>query len=1569
MNWKVFDLKYDKREQWAFEQMSYLLFCAELNNRIGLFRYKNQTGIETEPIEKDGVFYGFQAKYYTTLISANKVDIIDSIQKAKSKNTRLNVVYLYINQELSESTITTKKKPQYQKDIEKAAKTVGISLQWRVPSHIELQLSLPENKYIYNVFFNLEPNEGDLPDEVHKHNGNILQAIQTGILFDEKQIKIDRSLIIDEIGNSIQKKQNLIISGEGGCGKTAVFKEFYNLNCQKIPICIFKATELNVNHINDLFRFEHNFSATQFFEAYHNESIKIFVIDSAEKLAELTNNDILNNLIQKLKEAGWNIVFTTRYSYLNDLSFHIKENYQLICDVVDIPVISSDELKKISKEFNFSLPENLKFIERLRNLFYLSEYVQYYSNIDKQGSFKNFIDLLWKKRIQNSIIKDNLHIERERCIIYIAKERCETGLFYIKADDLPQFALFQLKQDEILGYDDTHNGYFITHDIYEEWALDKIVSRNYANYSNTKQFFDELGSSLPIRRAFRLWLSDQLSDNSKEIESFIQEAFINNSIIQFWKDELLVSVLLSDYSETFFIFFENEIIADDFKILKRILFLLRIACTDISAFESVDFIKPKGKGWEEVIALIYKYNSDFFDSNPNLVLPLLTDWCNIIKKGATTRFAGLLALSVVKRTESEENFYIKDAAEEKILKVVFNATNEIQVELKEIFDKVISNNWVNHNAPYGGLCSKILTKPYLAIETIKVLPLSVIQLCNLYWQKQEREDDEFMYDRDSMESKYGLVDEYRHDYFPASAHQTPIYWLLQSNFKESLDFIIGFTNRAVETYRQSDYGKEDVQEIKLHINEKEVTQYLSWAFWGMYRGVGSPVVPYLLQSMHMALEKILLDFSKVLKTEVTQSILLKILIESKSTSFTSVVCSIVLANPDKFYDIALILFKTIELFHLDSVRSTNEFQAKSIYSMGYGLDRIKDVLYTDERLKTCEDKHRGLNLESLFLNYQLFGVKGFTEEQNAEFIEKLYKIIDQHKSNISANSEFEEKSWGILLARMDRRNLIPKITRQDDNNFLLEFTPTNLSEELKEQSEQVAKQFEETFKYTSLKIWSDFLIGKERQNTSQKHKGYNNNPLLALFETKQLVEELKSGRMAMGGFDHSIPAFSCSKLMIEHKDKLSKEDKDFCKEIIISSLSQLFSDEYDYQISDGVEASVHAIPSLIKEYPNEAENFISIMVLTLFDETPIGQYKRICDYVIESIHESKLWEQNPTNAQAILFGYIKLKPFYKNIRDEKRKEKGSWGKILKSSILEELDKEFANFTFTETSFDINHIDLFDIHDFEIVYQLIPSNTKDEIHLEIYKKSLPLIASQLLKDRRSYQEDSGDNSRIYLLRIHVFRRFAYFILHREKNEIDNFLKPFVNSFYSTEETASFIGELISAENNLNNYEQFWYIWNKLYPKIIEICKNPHSFYLKEIIINYLLAWRWWSEGVEEWHSLKNDKLSLYANASRDLGHIPSVLYSITKVLNSIGNNFKNEGVDWIYTIVSNNNSLQLDDLESNTLYYLEKFIRKFIFTNKQKIKEEIRLKNQIIPILDFMIERGSIHGYLLRESIL
>ncbi len=1555
MNWKIFELKFDKKETWAFEQLSYLLFCEEFNNRIGLFRYKNQTGIETEPIEKGGKYYAFQSKYYTNSISNNKRDIIDSIKKAKSKNNQLNELYLYINQEISESSSKDRKKPNFQLEIEKVAEDEGLTIQWRMPSHFERQLSLPQNKYINELFFNIDPNEGNLIDEISHHNTNILRAIQTEILFEDKHIKIDRSSFIKEIKDTIEKEENIIISGDGGNGKTAILKEFYNKYYKEIPFCIFKATELNVNHINDIFYLEHKYTFVQFLNAYKDEPCKIFVIDSAEKLVELSNNEILINLIEELKENSWNIIFTTRYVYLNDLTFLLKENYDLPFRVVKVPLISSNKLKLIAKEHNFSLPDNQKFIEILRNLFYLKEYLQQYSNINKQGTYQDFIELLWKKRIQSTIQKDNLHLERERCIITIAKERAERGHFYINGDNLPQKALFQLKQDEIIGYDDIHNGYFITHDIYEEWALDIIVSRSFSNISTIKNFFKDLGNSLSIRRAFRLWLLNQIRTTNKEIENLIQESLISIDINQNWKDEVLISILLSDYASIFFSSSKQELMANNFKILKRIFFLLRVACTNILANRNIEIIEPKGKGWEETIAFIYKNRTNFFSDNLKIILPVLSDWCNFNKIGETTKYAGLLALSIIEESEAKKHFYIEEAALEKILIVVFNAANELKPELKEIFDKVISNKWINYGNPYQRVCSKILKEPLITFELIKELPLSVIELCNLFWKGKTENHYRAEYYSESLESRYGLAKETEFNYFPPSAFQTPIYWLLQKAFKETLDFIIDFTNRAVECYSQTDYGKEEVKKIVLHINDRQITQYLSDSIWCMYRGsIGNS--PNLLQSMHMALEKALLQCAETFEPSIVQNILLRILTLSKSASLTSVVCSVVLANHNKFYEVALVLFNTIELFHFDSMRSLNESQAKSNYSIRYGLNKIKDVLYGDERLKTYNDEHRRLNLETLFLHYQFFGIKGFNEEQNILFLERLYQIIDQHKSNASINQNF-----GVLLFRMDRRNRTLKVLENNGENVKIEFALKEPLEELKKESEQILTPFEDIFKYSSLRLWSDF----KNQNKSLEQDKYDKNPLLALSEVKQLIRELDFRKDGMVILNKSIPAFVCSKLLLYHRESLSKYDTDFCKKIILKTIYDLFGDNYEYQVSDGVEASIHVVPILLNEYPEENETYIKILILALFNKKLVGT-KRICDYVIETIHNSNLWKENTKIAQSILFGYIKLRLIYTIKIFAYKEKRGIQRGYLKKNVIKELSENIANFSFETISFDIRSIESLDIDGLEIVMLLIPSDTKEKNHLDIYEKISFLLAPKLLKDSKGYTEDLENET---LLKWNIFNTFAKFILNRNIEEIELFLKYFVESLSLTQATVYFIEGLIIEEDSLKQNEQFWYIWNRLSPKIQELSKSTQNNHLREVIITFLFAWNKWEEGVKEWHSLKRENLGFYSNISKEIGDIPAVLYSIAKILNSVGSNFTEEGIDWIYNIISDNSSLELKDLESNTICYLEIFLQKYIFTRRKKIKQEVKLKNKIIPILNFMIERGSKHGFSLRESIL
>ncbi|OBS14812.1 hypothetical protein ATE49_19440 [Elizabethkingia miricola] len=1562
MNWNVFNLKYDRRETWAFEQLSYLLFCAEFNNRIGLFRYKNQAGIETEYFTKDAKNYGFQAKYYTTSLSLNKEDIMGSLKKAKRKNPELNSVYLYVNQELSESSKPDQKKPQYQLEIEKAAIELELEIEWRVPSNLELQVALPENKYIYDLFFNLQPNQEHVILDIESHNDKLLRSISSEITFENQQIKVDRNYFQSQIIEALNHDKSIIISGEGGSGKTAILKEFYENNKKKIPICIFKASELNVMNVNDLFYLDHHFSFMDFLQAYELEEKKIFIIDSAEKLAELTQSDLLTHLISTLTNNGWFLIFTTRYSYLNDLSFHIQESYQLPFQVFNVPLLTTDELEKLSQKYHFSLPGNINFSDRLHNLFYLNEYLRHYTNIDKKGNFENFIDILWKKKIQNSgIQKDNLHLERDKCIIELTKERCKTGLFYINTNNLSPVALSWLKQDEILGYSEAHDGYFITHDIYEEWALNKIISRRYANYKDVETFFEDIGSSLPIRRAFRLWLSEQLFHHENAIESFVLEIFKNHNVDQYWKDELLVSVLLSNYSQTFFTFFEKEIIANDFELLRRIIFLIRTACADISTNKGFGIIIPKGKGWEVLISFIYRHKKDFFEQNLNLVVPLLKPWCLNNPQGETTKVSGLLVLSIIQRVENEKDFYIHSEAEEELVKIIFNAAEELVVELKEIFEKVISNQWTAYNDPYEGICSKILEKPYLAFRLIKVLPESVIGLCGLFWRQKKDQDN--YHDNYSVESKYDLTDEHRFNYHPPSAYQTPIYVLLRYAFKETLQFIIDFTNTSTKSYRHSDYG-EDVQEVIVHMGEKEITQYLCWAFWGAYRGVSSPVVPYLLQSMHMALEKKLLELVQDLDTPIIEAIMLQIIAKTESTSITAVVCSIVLAYPDKLYNVALVLFKTLDFFGIDMHRSVNEYQAKSLYSIGNGLT---DTYYTDERLKTCEDKHRGTYLESLLVNYQFFGVKGFTEDQNEMYIAKLYEIIDSHKKEVALLSGDSKITAEILLSRADRRIMKPEMKKINETEYRIELNP-QLPAELKEHSEKVVKQYEDTYKYIPLKMWSDFIFRKRNSGQNQSYPQYEENPVRALEEAKQLLNDLSSN-VHLLPLDSYTPYFVCANLMIYHRDQLSEDEKLYCKELILLSISRLFEDGYHYHISDGVEAALHAIPSLMEEYPEEKETLILLMIFSLFDDTSIGN-ARICDYVINAVYESGLWDKDFGTANNILLGFIKLKPLFKEICDNQKQDNIFIGRTQKKQVFQKLDEALGDFSFSNIFYNIENIDSLDIYDLEIVYQLIPTTTNDLGHLKIIKRSLPSIISELLEDKKeSRQRRSFNHSNIYLVRLYIFRKLAPLILEQDLSEIDLLLKPFVEQFTISKEMASFFDEIVGAADKNDRQKQFWYIWNQFYSTIIVIGIIKNNSNVHAILKSYLLAWDWWREDVKDWHNLRKENTLFYDNIVRDLGSNPSVLYSIAKVLNSIGSTFGSQGLDWIYEIISNNPALQLGNLEIKILHYLEKFLRTFIFHNKQKIKEEARLKNKIVVILDFLIERGSIHGYLLRESIL
>ncbi len=331
--------------------------------------------------------------------------------------------------------------------------------------------------------------------------------------------------------------------------------------------------------------------------------------------------------------------------------------------------------------------------------------------------------------------------------------------------------------------------------------------------------------------------------------------------------------------------------------------------------------------------------------------------------------------------------------------------------------------------------------------------------------------------------------------------------------------------------------------------------------------------------------------------------------------------------------------------------------------------------------------------------------------------------------------------------------------------------------------------------------------------------------------------------------------------------------------------------------------------------------------------------------------------------------FIKFKPLYDNIVKCKRKELGYGSTYSKEDILDTFYGEIDQIDVDIETFDVSCIDILNIYDLEIVYQLIPANTHDVLHIKIFEKTLPFLASQLMCDENSLEDKIWKTDDIYWQRLNIFSSVSHFLLMRKTDELDAHIKCIVKNLCVSDETASFIEKFIFAADSLNRYENFWMVWNKFYPQIKKLSSSGFHHHLKSVIINYLLAFSYWNEGIDEWHVLTKEDLPFYSRIARELGHIPFVLLAIIKVLNSIGAKFEHDGILWLHTIISNNINMKLGGDEQSILFYLENFLRKFVFINKQKIKKDVKLKGQLLQILNFMIERGSTYGFMLRESIL
>lgn len=1483
-DWKSFEYKYRGREQETFEDLARALFRKEMGVKYGLFQRVNHKGNETDVVEKDGKIFGFQAKFFDKRIDAD--NIISSMRDAKESHPEQTHYYIYCNLAFGnphrrKGTKKTDPIPDLtlaEEKITRFANELGLAIVWKMNRAILDEAN--EESWIYDVFFSVEGRLEALIEEERRHTEIAFNSINYACSFNNSSIHIDRTDVLSQM-ESANPSTLYVIHGEGGCGKTAILHELFDKKGDMYPICYRKASSLNVKNLAAIFHLGDLYTFPNFKEAYKDCERKYFIIDSAEHLDEIEDGTILPSLVRGLMEAHWCIVFTVRNVFLSDLLNLLKyEFHQVQINKIDVGILPENQLRIIAGINGIQLPADRILFDRIRNLFYFDLYTQYYDEIDHQYSDRDFLKLVWDKKIRGK--NNRIGYLRESLFESFIEDRIKTNTFFLPATKYINEEFDTLISEEIIA-DDPGQGLFITHDIFEEWGLYRIIDKKWENKDSIQGFLTALGDSRAVRRAFRLWLKDKVIACPDSIQSLTQASF-SSDILGIWKDEVLCAILLSDKAQSFLSPYERQILDNTDGFAEKVILSLRVGClyiTDVISYK--DYYLPRyapiGSGWVYIVNLLFQHQDE---AKLSIWLPALNDWVKGNLRGETTRKIGLMVIAYYK-SEAYQKEYYWDRNSKTVHEILNNSVWEIKEELSELL-----YSRKGHDERRNGLIEFVLKETFGAMNIHLALPQTVADLCIYYWRERPEEEDHYRYRSRSMEMGYGLdiyVDMLK--YFPPGANQTPTTTLLAANETIAIDFIIRLMNECVESYSESGY--DILKQVEITDGEdRKNWQWHSFGLWCMYRGTGSPVAPYCLQSVHMALEQYLLKLSRSGDFKRCEAIMQRLLFECHSSSVSAVVGSVVLAYPNEYWKVALILFRTIEFLEIDSHRALRESEARTLYQISGDLN--PNVL--KERMETCNQEYRRIHLENICLNYQFIGTKCLSEEDNEKLIQTVYGILDKHRKLLKKTKGEDKKLLEILVSRMDRRRLKIRSTERVDGGLAIQFE-TKLTKGSKKMSEESDLLNQERCRYLELLNWAMYKFKGE----SPAGNKYMDNPTLVLHDAKAMQLEWDSGRRGFITDAYTLEWVSAS-LVKFHSGQLSNDDLLWCKKIIDKKLSELV---VPINTLDGTTACIHVIPQLIILFPEDKDKYEELLYNCLL--MPAYGGTGACDYAVYAIQSSDLWEKDA---------------------------------LLIQRILERFIKEDA---------------LTELHSYhlKVIFGLVPCKPNKEVEY-IAVKYLHAIP-ELLKSNENEVHGMFD----------VVNNMVKMFMYTESNEILQCLPctfPIINESHLG---YCYLTQFILEEDHCKRPERFWQIWNTFRMPILESGCYHDSQELRSYTLNIE-----WNDGVKEWHSLRKVDIAFFMYLAEHSKGNAIVFEGLIKILTTIASGYKTEGMAWISTAINQSPNMNLND--TLALTYLELVMMPYVYTNKMKIRKNPKLLTQVRTILNFMVSKSSVTGYMLRDMV-
>lgn len=1369
---------------------------------------------------------------------------------------------------------------------------------------------------------------------------------------------LPRGDVDNDFGSKFPDNKLIIFKGVAGGGKSAYAKSVVSrLQESNYSNLAFKADSFAKESIEQAFPYLEN-DLSDILTQFGQSAQTVILIDSLEKLLEVDGYEALREFLRICRRfSNIRILVTCRSFAYQQLIFELHHDFPKY-DFIDVPVFDDQELAQAEARFPFleCLLHKDNFREILRRPFYLNLVILHAELFVSSRiiSEKEFRRLVWDEIISKH------NSSRGSVFESIALQRAITMSLYARIENADPLVIKQLYNDGIILIDEElGEAYTPSHDMYEDIALIRFIERIFQGKQGTLDFFERLGGKEPAKlRAFRLWLNDQLVGATRNLAIFVSEVLEGSKIEQYWKDEVIIAILRSEYCQNFFDSNQELLDRSGHALLLRFIHLLRTACQEpdeqlIQEVQRGDrgsvyewlYLRPVGPGWQVMLSHIQQH-LDGLRGHGRLILGLVAkDWSK--KLTAVTdlppeaQAAGRILLKILDDAKhqysswSERTYPKKDVDE--AIRVLFNLCSVFREETRALiiaadtYDHTVSRNYDLRDF-YGTIIEYSLSGLY-SREICKEFPELVCDIALKNWLRHEPTEHWESHGFD-IEDDFGLTSGIKLSYFPAGIYRTPTRFLLSCHPIRALQLIMTVLNHATNAYAESERGKRSkVTEVTIHHEDGSITtQRGNAVLWGMYRGT-IETTPYLLQSILMSLENWLLELCQLEDgwasrwIEFAFGYLLK---NSTTVATTAVLASVTMAHPKAIGKLCLPILKTKEFYSWDLARFLGDQHPLAPYD--------NDIPFAQaERHRSNQLPHREHNLETLMTNLQ---IGGYWEETN--------EIL----GNFQSTAEEKDTLWRLALNRMDIRKyeVDESIKPPAENQILIR---PKIDEDLVEVVEESRGHQNIVNKALGVTNWARKVYEDEEGVEKSLEKWRQE------YQSFHEIAGIEDDYARLFGDPTYLAAVGVQML----HSQLTKDQLDWCVDIVLGVLTEYIikniNRDHLARTTLYLEPAIETVPLILSLQLEEEKRkktkeviFLSLLHLTEHE----------MEYPFESIRNA-LWGIDEGFAHSCLAGMIE----YAKLHNQRRYyfSDGEEKSKYLQNFFEQEEQLVSRVCDDEIEVDIEDLS-FDTHSHWYLgfsAQIIPLDTQNHVYRSFIRKIFHL----LFQTFNDYQRN--DKADYFGTRRGFQQYLAHFLLSQPKHDSQDLFSEILDRVfvgddeYLDHDVRKFIKEIVEQiiiEEDKAQTGNLWHLWEVLESKI----KTTDKPYLISCLF---LSLPWWNSDADDWVPLKG-RQHYFRRVITELGH--KDIGSAIRLLAGIGaERLLPDGMIWMRSALDNTSKPLQELSDSNAFFYCEKLIQRAYYRYLKDIKAYTELRRSYLRLLDDMINLGSSLAFIIRERII